>query len=159
MSENPWAEQPPYGEPVEPSDPRYWQQYGEQPQGPTQGSPYGQDPYGQQPYGPEYGGYPPAPAPNPWYRRWWLWAITACVVAAAVIGTILLTRPSFSLEKKLADAIRAKGDSVTSVSCPNGVGSSAGTRTTCTAVVNGAQARLDVRFRADKDFVATYETP
>jgi hypothetical protein len=151
-------QQPPYG--AQPPPPPYGAQpgYGQQPYpqqpGYGQQQPYGQqgyDPYTQNPYGQQ---------PKPWYTRWWLWLIAVLAVAAIVVVVVLVAaQPKFSLEKKLADAVKANGDTVTTVSCPAGVTAKAGNTYNCKATVNGSLQTLVVTFTGDKKFTATYLQP
>jgi hypothetical protein len=163
VSDNPWGGQQPYG-----GDPQ--QGYGQPGYGqPGYGQPgYGQPGYGQPGYGqpgyvqPGYGpgyeqgyGVPPQTR-KPWYTRWWIWAVSALVVAGVVAVVLVLLQPSFSLQKQLTKAIQRNGDTVTSVSCPTGISASKGNSYQCSATVNGQVQTLQVTFVGSKNFVATY---
>ncbi len=143
------------------SDDRYGQP---QPYWPhTYGQPaYGQPQYAQPQYGypgypgyPGYGGQQQPPQQEPWFSRWWPWLLP--VLAVVVVAVMLLvTRTTYSLEKRLTKAIEANGDTVTDLSCPGGVRASPPHVYTCTATVDGLPATLLVRFTSDDTFTATY---
>jgi len=155
MSNNP----PPYGPP------------------PGAGQPYGPPPGSGQPYGPPPGqpGFPGGPQPaygtpygapgygvpqggptKKWYQRWWVWLVAViAVIIIVVVVVAVIFGGKYALESKIKEVLKDQGFTVSDVNCPNNIDTDKGNEYNCTAVINGQERSLHVRFDADRHFILT----